>query len=476
MSLLTFHSISANDKYQDILIKKILSKESFKYKNYSFLNAFKRAIYINQESYPSSYHFYEDLINKKLKKKYFLDSYYFYNIIKIFFSSHIKKIKIKTSLRNRYLVNLNILTKILFKILICWQINYDFDSSKKKNRKTIFFNSKDEFSKNIYKKNLQKHLNKYQLLTIKNKLSFFDKIKIFLRNIKICIFNSYPTNNYHTLYLFMKYDIFESLTQNLKIHAGIFFEGDGPDDDIMSGYLRSKNIKTYLFQQGTYTGNTVPVFLKNLNYDYFFCWGDFFKKKIKKFNPNTKIISLGRIGRNFVKIKKKKNIIFADQASPENGKMKKIKNEFYEFCKWCILNFKNYKIILKPHPKHEIDNSIYGLKKYKNFSIFNKKKDITILLQDAEFLVSVSSTTLVDALAYKVFPICFMSNLSLQPDFRRNKIGFFAKSSQQAKFFFDNYFKKTKNFKKISNTNDMSYYIKSNFDNNFKKIIRKKII
>ena len=156
--------------------------------------------------------------------------------------------------------------------------------------------------------------------------------------------------------------------------------------------------------------------------------------------------------------------------------MKKIKNEFYEFCKWCILNFKNYKIILKPHPKHEIDNSIYGLKKYKNFSIFNKKKDITILLQDAEFLVSVSSTTLVDALAYKVFPICFMSNLSLQPDFRRNKIGFFAKSSQQAKFFFDNYFKKTKNFKKISNTNDMSYYIKSNFDNNFKKIIRKKII
>ena len=50
MSILMFHEISANKYYINKLIKKIIPNENLVYKNYSFINAFARSIYISQES------------------------------------------------------------------------------------------------------------------------------------------------------------------------------------------------------------------------------------------------------------------------------------------------------------------------------------------------------------------------------------------------------------------------------------------
>jgi hypothetical protein len=476
MSILMFHKVSANNDYLNKLIKKELPNEGFFYKQYSFLNAFKRAIYINQESDTNSFNLYNDIKTNKLKKEYLIHSYYFYLLVNILYRSKIKNTKIKFSFFKKKIVNLNIFTKFIVRLCLCWRISLKLSIDKSSKEKIIFFNSKNKFTKEIYEKNLSKYFKNYKLISMETDLNLFQKFLIFFRNFRICFFNSYPTNNYHILVLFMKYDIFSHLMSNFNPKKGIFFEGDSPDDDLMSGYLRSRKIKTYLFQQGTYFEKQVPVFLRNLNYNYLFCWGDFFKNKIIKYNRLLKIFPVGRVGRNYENTRKKNIIIFADQNNPPSKKMLDLKNKFYELCEWCIKNLPNYKIILKPHPRFDINDRALRLKKYKNFVLGKKSTDVTNYLNDAKFLVSISSTTLIDALSYKVIPICFMSKSSMQPNLKENKLGIVINSLNSIKKINLNNYKNNILFKKILYSNKSEYYIKHNFDQNFKKIIKKKII
>ena len=131
--------------------------------------------------------------------------------------------------------------------------------------------------------------------------------------------------------------------------------------------MRKKGTKTILFQQGTYVGKQVPVYLRGLNYDYFLCWGNIFKKKLKSFNPKLEILAFGRIGRNYKKVKKTNSIIFSSQ---DTGSLIDEKNnlDYYSFCEWCLDTFKNYKIIFKPHPKYE---PLDKVQKFLNIKILN---------------------------------------------------------------------------------------------------------
>ena len=476
MSILMFHKVSANNDYLNKLIKKKLPNENFIYKKYSFLNAFKRAVYVELETDTNSFNLYNDIKRNKLKKEYLIHSYYFYLLVNILFKSKIKNTKIKLNFLKKKFVNLNIFTKFIFKLCLCWRISLKLSFNKNDKKKIIFFNSKNKFAKEIYEKNLSKYFKNYKLISMETDLDLFQKFLIFLRNLRICFFNSYPTNNYHILVLFMKYDIFSYLMSNFNPKKGFFFEGDSPDDDLMSGYLRSKKIKTYLFQQGTYFEKQIPIFLRNLNYDYLFCWGDFFKNKLIKYNRSLKIFSIGRVGRNYKKIKKKDIIIFADQNNPTSEKMLNLKNKFYELCEWCVKNLPNYKVILKPHPRYNTNERVLRLKKYKNFVLGKKSIDVTKYLSDAKFLVAISSTTLIDALSYKVIPICFMSESSMQPNLKKNKLGIVINSLNSVKKIILRDYKNNILFKNILHNNKNEYYIRHHFDQNFKKIIKKKII
>ena len=80
----SFNEFSSNEKNIDNLIKK-LAINKYRYKDYSFLNALKRAIYIDIDRSNKSQEIYEDIKNKKCKKKYFNVDYYFFNLLKINF-------------------------------------------------------------------------------------------------------------------------------------------------------------------------------------------------------------------------------------------------------------------------------------------------------------------------------------------------------------------------------------------------------
>ena len=173
------------------------------------------------------------------------------------------------------------------------------------------------------------------------------------------------------LALHIKFDIIENALKNEGIIKAFFLEGDSPDHELISHCIKKHGGKTYCFQQGTYTGNVIPSFFRDFSYNYFFSWGNFYKDKIKRFNLNTKIISTGRIGRNYKITNKKNIIIFAAQDTTIAGSsnMSDSRNYFYDYCEWCLKEFKDYKIYLKPHPKYPHSHRANKLLKYKIFFV-----------------------------------------------------------------------------------------------------------
>ena len=472
--LTPFVKLSSDNTIINSLLKKINSTNDLFYKDLNFLGAFKRALYIELDQNSENHEIYSSLKKKDFKKNYKTNSYYFYLLAKLFLIKN-KKISLKYKFLNRFLTELNFITKFFAKLYICFRFNYQIKLKRKKGKELIYYHSNSNFTENLFHKNLDKYFKNSKLLintTQKNNLNSF------INNLKVCFENTYKTNNFTFLSLHIKFDIIENQLRKKLIDKAIFFEGDSPDQQIISQCIKKNGGKTYLFQQGTYRGRIVPSFFRDLNHDYFFSWGDFFKNEIKKFNPKTKIISTGRVGRNYTKKSKKNIIIFASQDTNVAGSKNFSKDSrklFYEFCEWCLREFTNYKIYFKPHPKYPYSKRALDLMKYKNFYMCKNTDDIINFFPNAKFLFSISSTTLIDALSYNIVPFNFIPYEPITPNLEKFKIGIITKNLHDSKKKLQKLVKKEKYYKKIVNKNK-NYFIKDNFDKCFNGLIKKKII
>ena len=473
---INFIELSADDKYVKILLKKLKAQDDLKYKNVNFLGAFKRALYVDMDR-AEAHNIFQDLKKKKFKNNYNINSYYLFFLSKTFLIKKNKKVKIKFNKARKYLIELNFVTKFIAKLYICWKFNYKLNFERKLGNELIYFHSNNFFVKKIFEVHLYKFFKKSKILI--NLDDNKNKISNFYNNIIICFKNRYKTNNFTFLTLHLKFDIVENKLKKKKIDKAIFFEGDSPDQDLTSQCIKKLGGKTYLFQQGAYEGKIVPTIFRNLNYDYVFTWGDFFKDKFKKFNVKTKIISIGRVGRNNNNNSKiKKNIIvFASQDTKIAGSeifQKDIQSLFYDFCEWCLKEFKNYKIYFKPHPKYP-NHRASKFKKYKNFTLFSHNMDVTELLTDAKFLVSISSTTLFDAVSYNTIPLNFIPWEPTTPNLKIFKVGLVSKNLEDSKIQLNKIINEKVYYKMFFNRKK-DYIIKNNFDMNFKKLIKNKIV
>lgn len=466
---------TANTLYINKLIKKLNLTYDLKYKNINFLSAFKRSMYVELDKDAKVYDLLKKIKKKNINEPIFVKSYYFYTILNILYSRKKFLVHIKLNFLRKHLTELNLLTKFLAKLYICWKFNFQIESKRKTGTDQLYYNSDNYFNDKIFNLYLDNFFKKSKVLikSTNNKGFFFN----FIKNLNICFKNKYKTNNFMFLVLHIKFDIIENALKNKGIVKGFFLEGDAPDHELISHCIKKYGGKTYCFQQGTYTGNVIPSFFRDFSYDYFFSWGNFYKDKIKKFNLNTKIISIGRAGRNNKKTNKKNIILFAAQDTNIAGTSdtNNSKKYFYDYCEWCLKEFKDYKIFLKPHPKYPPSDRARKLLKYKNFVICKNTEDINKFLPFAKILVSISSTTLIDALNYNVIPINFMPFYPFEPNLEKNKIGLVTKNFDESK----------NKIKKIINNKDYytkfvkknkEYFIKNNFDICFKELIKKKII
>ena len=464
-----FHKV--NDLVES-LFKIIFKKENLVHEQCDLTEALKRDFYVSLEGPQNKTTFYHDLKKKKLKKNYYFSNYY----ESILAKKLTKRLKVKPSLNtgkfSAHLANLNLITNYLVRIKTSW--NYSFSLKKvlnnKKNNTFIFFFGKNSFSQKLFNENIKKHYKKKNFLFINHNKNILDRISFFLQNCYLTLFKRYKTNNSILLNLKMRQDIMNYSFKKFNLSNAIFFEGDSSDDALSTLILKRYNVETQLFQQGSFTGEKVPVFLRNLQYNYIFCFGDFFKKKLIKHNLNRKIISIGRVGRNYKKQKKNNKILFAfqDTINPDSVISSEAADKFKIFAIWCASKFPNYQIIIKPHPKYILeDNFIKKISRFKNTRMIPRSKDIIDYMDDAKFVISHNSTALLDALIYDVLPIHFIpEDYILSPNVKKYKIGVLVGTLNSAKKTLADLISNNKRIEHMV-YKKKSFFLKNNFNKNY---------
>ncbi|MCF6132708.1 hypothetical protein [Flavobacterium wongokense] len=198
---------------------------------------------------------------------------------------------------------------------------------------------------------------------------------------------------------------FLPLLKNKKL---IVIEGDLESQHIL-GLLGSKNnFETYCLQWGFFGKTATKPGWRNMPFDKFLVWGDFFEANFKPYNPQLNIISCGHPSLKDNEVfEKGKVILFAVQKKFGEHITTQDVLDFIHFAAKTAKQMPDYKIIIRSHPDFEIPQNIQQEYQsvqniiwhdYKNFSL-NQSFD------EAKYCVSISSTVSLESIAYGCYPL-----------------------------------------------------------------------
>ena len=331
---------------------------------------------------------YQDYKLNAIGEKYYFQEYEIYIFSKIF--CKIKKIKTKCSiLKTRnipflFFKTLKIFFIFLFSVLKIQKVN---------RHKNLFYfediNYKDQtsFAKKIKTKCI--NIDKSLLISVGN-ISFNDFKKIF--NIK-----------YIRLYeLNLRFYIYKDALTKLSPKIIFLFEGDSPDHEIISKIAKQKKIITCCFQWGSITNKDMKYSFKNMSFDFFCCWGDFYLKSFKKYNKSMYFFITGNPLIKNIKLKDKIVFLMHPKTIFIN---KNEENNFLNLIKKVKEKFKN-NVIIRLHPQR-LQNI-----KLNNITIHRSKKIPLIdSLKDSFCTISIRSSAIIESARMGVIPIIFSKNI-----------------------------------------------------------------
>ena len=288
-----------------------------------------------------------------------LNSSFFFNLNRRTFyinfdSIFSKYIRIKKF--NFFLLNLSILKEFFYLNFKIIKIIFNFNKSKKTSHTNF----------DILYYSINKHQDIYIEKLLK-KGSFSYK--------KLLLVNFRPSINHILNFFFDYFDLFKIKYEIISINRAldhykpkllICIEGNKHQDYLLASIAKNKKIQSLCLQWGVFIEDFPNISLQNMNFDYFFSWGNFFSNNLKKFNKKTKFINVGNF--NFsdnLKVKNKK-IVFILQPTNEYYCSSEMLNEYNSFINWCITEL-DEKIIIRTHPLYK-----------KSVSIFQKNPNVTI--------------------------------------------------------------------------------------------------
>ena len=203
---------------------------------------------------------------------------------------------------------------------------------------------------------------------------------------------------------------FLPLLENKKV---ILIEGDLESQHVL-GMLGKKNqFKTYCLQWGFFGKTAIKSGWREMPFDKFLVWGDFFADSFKKYNPKLSIVSCGHPTlKENDKSTKGKVILFAVQK--RFGEHITIQDvlHFIHFAAEVATKMPGFKVIIRSHPDFEISENIKAEYKaneniiwhdYKNFSLNHS-------FNEAKYCVSISSTVSLESIANGCYPIYLKIN------------------------------------------------------------------
>lgn len=274
----------------------------------------------------------------------FLFNFYQKNVHFIYDKS-IYKLLLNKYLKKKFFLDLSFLKEILyFNIKIIKILSCGIEKKKYSHPKSdiIYF---------CEKKNHETYINK-----LLSQSSFsFSKLELSkFRTINFLIFRF--LFDYYDLFK-VKYDILvvNKALDYLKPKLIIFIEGDKYQDYLISLIAKKKNIPTICLQWGILIDDKPNISLRNFQFDYYFSWGNFFSVDLKKKNLLTKFINVGNFNYPLNKISNKKIVFFLQNINQYYCSNKTL-SEFYSLIIWCLKNL-NEKIIIRSHPQQKKKSS-----------------------------------------------------------------------------------------------------------------------
>lgn len=208
---------------------------------------------------------------------------------------------------------------------------------------------------------------------------------------------------------------FLPLLKNKKL---LLIEGDLESQHILGLLGKRNQFKTYCLQWGFFAKTATKPGWRDMPFDKFLVWGDFFAKNFQTYNPELSIVSCGHPSlKNNSMTEKGKAILFAVQKEFGDHISTEDVMHFIHFAAKIATDMPDYKIIVRSHPDFKIPEKLineYQLitniiwHDYKNFSL-NQSFD------EAKYCVSISSTVSLESIAYGCYPVYLkINNLPLQ--------------------------------------------------------------
>lgn len=253
------------------------------------------------------------------------------------------------------------------------------------------------------------------------------------------------TENELSLYPFLceLFDTYLKFFLVYKPSCVVVAEGNAPSDVIVSEVCRLLSIPVVCIQQGW--SPFVHVGFKNMSFSKFLSWGDGFSTILSKYNPEQGFVSVGNhvlqdLAKNCLKEKKLDQITTIGFFIQSPHALLSLKDylSFLELIKWTAKQYSNINVIVREHPNYEISKDYKEeLKQIENIMLMSPDHySLEKVLSKCEIIISVFSTTILEAIYVDVLPIiCNISGLPhYYPDVDKMNAGIEVKTIDETKY------------------------------------------
>jgi len=203
----------------------------------------------------------------------------------------------------------------------------------------------------------------------------------------------------------------KDLTNGLKLSllrsrpSAIFvLEGDAAYHTLLAEIGRMLDIPVYCFQWGCFHHDKLRTAFSEMQFTKFLSWGPIFEDQLKPFNPQQDFISFGNLLSNSSPRRGNKIIFLGQNIVDEITKADQ--NIFVKLANSLAERFPD-QVVWRPHPKYEAGNKELLDSKSSKVKLLNPRESLSSQLQDSVVAVSISSSSLIDALYFGVIPINF---------------------------------------------------------------------
>ena len=230
--------------------------------------------------------------------------------------------------------------------------------------------------------------------------------------------------------VYQYFNTFAQLLNMLQPCCTILLEGCHCQQEMIAIISRSLSIPSICIQQG-WPSILLSCF-RNMQYEYFFTWGNYFSYLWKRFNPLPNFVSTGYMYQVLPSRKKRYITFFLQGPYSLNDRI--YIRVLLDFLLECAVLFPAQDFCVREHPEYRIPNDYKErFSKYGNIKDVSKEP-LNEIYAETVLVVSHSSSCIMEGVAYGCIPFVLDPTYGSRytPDVEKMELGIIADSREDA--------------------------------------------